>query len=179
MRTVGIIIAVVLAAIAFSGCGSSTSAPEKQRIQAVHDRAEAFQRAVDKVPVPLTENFPLRSMLAEMTKREDLVNHPWYVYVLAETGNVIGYYVAKTVPINACDFLSSTEDVSRQGDNQSLVLTAPSLDGIFYGGAGSSGGCDVFVFQDQSSGAIIKLGGVKFFVADKPLSLKAEAITVE
>lgn len=153
-----------------------------QRKESVKARADTFSKAERKYPLPKTENFPLRRMLIEMTKREDLANHPWYVYVLADTGNVIGYYVAKTAPINACNFLSSTEVITSGEDDGSdgsgsgnVVVHAPSIDGVFYGNSQ----CDVVVFEDYTTSAIVKLGDVKYFVADKPLNLEAEAISVK
>lgn len=184
MRKLTILIALCLVTFLGLTAESCQSDPgSKQRSESVKDRATTFDRAEKKYPLPHTENFPLRKMLVEMTKREDMENHPWYVYVLADTGNVIGYYVAKTVPINACDFLSSTETITDGGDaagtgSGNVVVSAPSVDGIFYGGGGASGACDVFVFEDYSTDAIVKLGSVKYFVADKPLNLDAEAIKV-
>lgn len=160
-----------------SSLGGWPSNPGDQRHYAVDERAAVFQRAANLLPDPVTVNFPLRRMLIEMTKREDLLNHPWYVYMLGMNGNVIGYYVAKTTPINACDFLSSTEDIWTN-DKSSQKMTAPSLDGIYYGGGGVTGGCDTYVFQDYATGAIIKIKGVNFYTADAPLKLQADPIKV-
>lgn len=154
--------------------GDGGDKTENQRKAAVSTRAESFDRAEAKFPVKQNTNFPKRGTLVEMAAREDLVNHPWYVYVLADTGNVIGYYVAETVPINACNYLSSSEE-RYWNDYGSWLMTAPSLDGMYYGQAE----CDVWVFKDANSDAIIKLGGIKFFVADQPLNVEAEAIRVE
>ena len=90
---------------------------------------------------------------------------------------MVGYYVAKTVPINACNFLSSTEVVDSTS-NGKVVLTAPSLDGIYYGGAGASSGCDAWFFFDSATDALIQIRGVNFFTADQPLRLEAKPITV-
>ncbi len=146
---------------------------EVQRNKSIETRANTFARAERAVPVPHTENFPLRKTLAVMTERDDLLNHPWYVYILGMNGNVIGYYVSKTDPINACDFLSSTEDETDHG-----ILTAPSLDGIYYGGGGSASGCDAWVFQDEATGALIKIRGMNFYAADQPLKVSAQPIKV-
>lgn len=188
-RVTTLIVAVLAAtmlvlATACDGDGNNNK-QAKQRSAAVSSRADAFSRAEAKFPTPRTENFPLRSLLVEMTKREDLVNHPWYTYVIADTGQTLGYYVTKTPPINKCNFLSSTQDalkvnLSGGGDADAVLpLTAPSLDGIYYGGGGASGACNQWVMQDYSTGALITLGDVKYFVADRPLSLEAEAIRVE
>lgn len=172
---------LILAALAAVGIFMLTTAEscdeskqDAQRRHSVNTRASAFARAERAVPVPKTENFPLRKTLAVMTERDDLLNHPWYVYILGMNGNVIGYYVAKTDPINACDFLSSTEDAS-----DGYVLTAPSLDGIFYGGGGAASGCDAWVFQDAATDALIKIRGMNFYAADQPLRLEADPIRVK
>lgn len=181
-RVILVVLAVVLGATLLAGC-MDPPASDIQRKESVQTRAETFARAQAKYPVPHTENFPLRRLLVEMTEREDLANHPWYTYVLSDVGNVIGYYVTKTPPINKCNFLSSTQEVTNgygenTGDNN-VILTSPSLDGIYYGGGGASGACNQWVFEDQSTGALITLGDVKYFVSDKPLNIEAEAIRVK
>lgn len=160
------------------GMGASecddTNVDDKQRESSVKARAQTFAKAEAKIPLPTTSNFPLRQTLVEMTKREDLANHPWYIYVLGDAGNQIGYYVGKTAPVNACNFLSSTQKVKEDYDGGNLILQAPSIDGIYYGNAQ----CNVWVFLDYASGALIKIGDVKFFTSDKPLNVNSEAIKV-
>lgn len=152
---------------------------DQQRKEAVSQRAEIFDRAVAVVPPPKPVNFPLRRALAEFTKREDLLDHPWYVYILGDNGNTVGYYVSKHAPVNSCTFLSSTEQVWSGENGKSQVLTAPSLDGIYYGGSGASSGCDEWFFFDYASDAMIKIRGMHFYVADQPLRLEAAPITVK
>jgi hypothetical protein len=161
-----------------TACAEENDKVAAQRDRSIKTRADTFERAERAVPVPKTENFPLRALLAEMTIREDKVNYPWYIYILGDNGNTIGYYVGKTVPVNKCNFLSSTESV-RSSDYGNLVLTAPSLDGIYYGGSGASGACDAWVFQDVATSALITIRGVKFYTSDRPLRLEADAITVK
>jgi len=157
---------------------SENSKSATQRNESVRTRTEVFGAAEAKFPIPRPKNFPLREALVRFTEREDLLDHPWYVYIIADTGNILGYYVAKQVPVNSCTFLSSTENV-RDDDDGNLILTAPSLDGIYYGGGGASAGCDEWFFFDGATDAMIKIRGVKFFVADQPLKLEAEPILVE
>ena len=146
----------------------------KNRKDAVEQRNEVFARARAMAPEPALSNFPTRKALVEFTERQDMLDHPWYVYILSDTGNAIGYYVAKTRPVNSCNFLSSTEDIRSNG----VVATAPSLDGIYYGGSGASAGCDEWFFFDSATNALIEIRGVKFFTADQPLRLEAEPIQV-
>lgn len=173
---VGLLSLFAVIAMGSDDCGGGGK-QDAQRENSVAARASTFDRAEKAAPMPQSVNFPLRKALVEMTKRQDMIDHPWYVYILGDNGNQIGYYVAKTTPINACDFLGSTEDVYNS-DNGNLVLTAPSLDGVFYGGGGASSGCDAWFFFDVSSDALITIRGVKFYVADAPLRLDAAPIKV-
>lgn len=153
----------------------NTSAPQdQQRAASINTRAAAFARAEAAVPIPKTVNFPIRKALAEMTSREDLTNHPWYIYLLGDNGNTIGYYVAKYPPVNACNFLGSTQDVKYDSDGN-LILQAPSLDGVYYGAAS----CDWWVIFDAGTNAMIKIRGLKFYLADQPLALDAQPIKVK
>lgn len=180
MRRIGLYVAMTLVGlmVVLGASECEETSTEKQRSDAVDKRGKVFHRAEKKYPIPdqALNNFPLRQALVKMTEREDLVNHPWYVYILGENGNVIGYYVAQHSPVNSCNFLSSTEDT----DNDSgVVLTAPSLDGVYYGGGGASAGCDSWFFFDAATDAMIRVRGMAFYTADSPLNLDAKAIKVE
>src|SRR3990167_3469445 len=175
------LLVVVLLALFVTATASSCDKEnigEDQRKQSVATRTQSLKEAEAKFPISHPKNFPLREALVRFTEREDLLDHPWYVYIIADTGNILGYYVAKQVPVNSCTFLSSTENVLTEGIEGTVVLTAPSLDGIYYGGGGASAGCDEWFFFDGATDAMIKIRGVKFFVADQPLKLEAEPILV-
>jgi hypothetical protein len=179
MRRLTLIPLILLAMLVLMGgssCGESEEG--KQRNASISQRGKAFSRAEKRFPLPQTVNFPLREALVKMTQREDLPNHPWYVYLIADTGNTIGYYVAQHSPVNSCSFLSSTEDVETAYEG-TIVLTAPSLDGIFYGGGGSSANCDSWFFFDAATDAMVRIRGMDFYVSEAPLNLDAKAIKVE
>lgn len=167
-------IIAVLMAIVLVACQSDE---DKIREADVDFRFDTYARAAALHPDPQIENFPARESLVEFAIRTDLLEHPWYVYILADTGNVIGYYVARQRPVNSCTFLSSTEDIEVKS-SVPIVLTAPSLDGIYYGGSGASAGCDAWFFFDAATDAMIEIRGVKFFISDQPLLLEAEPIVV-
>lgn len=173
------IVAFILLGLLLAGCGNGNKTATKQRKQAIAERAAAFSRAEKVSPTFKPTNFPLRKALNEFTERQDQLNHPWYIYLLGENGNAVSYYVGKTVPINACDFLSSTEDVKTVGANDAaVVLTAPSLDGVYYGGSGASSGCDSWFFFDQATNALIQIRGVHWYASDRPLKVDAAPIKV-
>jgi hypothetical protein len=172
---------VSLLALMFSALGAVVGAkavglsrsPSDNRKDAVESRNEAFNRAKSLYPDPRTSNYPLRKALVEFTQRQDKIHHPWYIYILGDNGNTIGYYVGKTVPENACNFLSSTEDVYKSGDGN-LKMQSPSYDGVYYGNAA----CDAWFFFDAATNALIQIRGVNFYTSDQPLRLDAKAIKV-
>jgi hypothetical protein len=128
-----------------------------------------FARAEKLYPVPNTKNFPARESLIKYTERQD-EPHVYYVYVITGTGTILGYYVAQSFPVSTNAFLSSTEDITQWG-----IATAPSLDGIYYGGSGSSSGSGWFFF-DATTNALVTIYGdgvLGIFVADQPLKVDA------
>jgi hypothetical protein len=153
---------------------SSCTTAEIQRDKSVQSRAEMFAKAEVQVPQPIPNNFLARKMLAKYVERQDTPDHPFYIYILSDMGTNIGYFVAQAAPVNINAFLSSTEDATSYG-----VLTAPSLDGIYYGGSGSSQGGDGWFFFDAATDALIVLYGVKMFVSDQPLKIDVKPFTVE
>lgn len=176
------VLASILTALVLVACGIGGGGPDstQQRKKSNEFRTAAMNRAEGVAPLSGTKNvnFPLRKLLIEWNNRSDLVNHPWYVYIRGDQGNVIAYYVATTQPVSTCNFLSSTQDVDHD-DNGNLILTAPSIDGMFYGGSGAEGGCG-WVLKDYNSSAIVVLAGNTHFDAlDKPLNIDAEAIRIK
>ena len=162
---------------AAASCENGNEKANRQRDRSIETRAQMFDRAEAKIPIPRTINFPLRSVLAEYTRRQDLINHPWYTYILSDTGQVTHYFVSTSVPVNSCAFLSSTEDIV-ESEGTDLVLTAPSLDGIFYGGAGAAAACDGWIFIDAASGAMGMAFGTKIMTFDSALILETEPILI-
>jgi hypothetical protein len=170
---------VLAAAILAAGCGAaairaySGPSPSDARKHAVENRADNFNRAASLVPDPHNTNFPLRRALREFSDREDLLHHPWYVYLLGDNGNTIGYYVAKYPPENSCNFLSSTQDVYHD-DHGNLPMQSPSYDGVYYGGSV----CDEWFIFDAATNALVKFRGFHYYVADQPLRVDAKPIKV-
>ena len=56
-----------------------------------------------------------------------------------------------------------------------IKMASPGLDGVYYTGGCNSG--EAFFF-DAETDAFIGLSGLKYFVADQPLNLDAEPISV-
>lgn len=166
-----LLIASVILTIILTTVGCSTASQQRQ--EAISQRAQMFALAQAKYPIPQTTNFPAREALVKYTERQDIKGHLYYVYVVADTGTIFGYYVSSTPPVSTNAFLSSTEDSTQYG-----VLTAPSLDGIYYGGSGASSGAGWFIF-DAETDALITIFGFNIFVADQPLAIDAKPILIK
>ena len=160
----------LLALVMLSACDVGPSQGTKNRTSAVSQREDNFARAQALYPAPNQTNFPIRKALVKYTERQDLENHPWYIYLLGMDGKFIGYFVGQTYPVNSCNFLSSSEEV-RDDTQGNLILTAPSLDGIFYGGGGATSGCGAYFFFDATTDAMQTFVSPMWIAQDQPLVL--------
>jgi len=158
-----------------AGCTTGSTQPNnrQQSQDAIKQRAATYAKAVDQIPTPNITNFPRRKTLVEAVLRQSAPNHPWYVYVLGQNGNVVNYFVAKSVPVNDCDYLSNTEAPSDHWES-TVVLSAPSLEGIYQ----SASGCETLTFFDATTNAEIQVTGMQTYIADRPLKVSAEPIKV-
>jgi hypothetical protein len=167
-RLISVLAIVGLFVFLATGCMEPTK-QEQQRENAVNARANSFSRAEKQYPAPIPNTYPERKLLIDVVNAQSSENHPWYVYQFGVNGNVVRYFVSKQFPVNNCDYLSSTEDVT----SNSVVLHAPSLLGIY-----QSGDCGTYVFEDQITGAIETAPINSVTVSDKPLTLKVGAVRV-
>ncbi len=173
-----IVVAICIATIFLfgapnSGCGTENSTLNEQRQASVDQRTASMAKAEAKYPVPANTNFPIRGVLQEYTKKQDLINHPWYTYVFSDTGAITHYFVSTTLPVSTNAFLGATDTIVYT-EGGSLVMQAPSLDGIYYGGSGSSSNQNGWIFIDANTGALGVIYGCKIMTFDAPLLLETE-----
>ena len=171
------IIATAVAVIALAACQAEGTPAEQAREQNVEAQGQMMARATAAVPVPQTTHFLARQNLAEYMGRMDDPVKVWYIYEMADTGSVLGYYVSRTYRQSVCTFMTPPEEVRhRRGTNgnTSVVVTAPALDGIYYG----DGGCETVFFFDQNSDAMI-FTSMRFRASDVPLDIDAPLIGVQ
>lgn len=183
-RLFGTAIGVALMGLFLAACDPSQAASSSQaakRAEAANRAAQddVMARATAQTPVPQIKNFLARKNLAEYMKRMDDPAKTWFVYVIADNGAKLGYYVASTYPQSSCSFMTPPQQVkevsvSGQGSNPIAITSAPSLMGVYYSG----GGCDNTFFFDANSSALIMLTGVKTWTSDVPLNVDAPLITV-
>ncbi len=167
------VMALVLFGAPNSGCATENAQLNEQRQASVDQRTQSMAKAEAKYPVPINSNFPIRGVLQEYTERQDLVNHPWYTYVFSDTGAITHYFVSTTLPVSTNAFLGATDTIVYT-EGGSLVMSAPSLDGIYYGGSGSSSNQNGWIFIDANTGALGVIYGCKIMTFDAPLLLETE-----
>lgn len=162
----------VAAALALAGC-----LPDDTQRQGARVQEDLMGRAMSKVAVPETQNFLTRESVAKWMRRQDTPDRPHYVYIFADTGQVIGYYVAQSRPVSTCTFMTPPmREYSVAGSGPNPLGPAPALDGVYYG---SGGACDQWFFFDAATDAMVEVSGFKIFTSDAPLAINADPIRVE
>src|SRR6478609_4454796 len=180
-RILSLILMLVVVGGFVAACDTTQQGQDENRKTAVQDRESNYDRASARWPAPTDlSNFPMREALVKYTERQDLVNHPWYTYIMTMNGQYIGYFVTETYPQSTCNFLSSTERFVDLPDAQWGAASAPSYDGIFYGGGGASAACESMFFFDKTTNAMITFGGpIAYFTSDAPLQIDVQQLTTQ
>ena len=157
-----------------TGCGQQ---PPTARDANVAVQKSLMARATATVPVPQVSNFLSREAVAKQVKRLDEKGKLFYVYILADNGQQMGYYVSNTRPVSVCALLTPPDDLGHVSDSlghASQLMKAPGLGGT-YGG----GDCRAVFFFDAQTDTYIEVNGLNYFVSDQPLSVKSDPITVK
>lgn len=180
MKLKSLAIAAVLGAMMFgiSGCYEDSNATSS-REQGEKDQEGIMSRAVSSSPTYQPQHFLTREAVNKWMEVMDTPAKTFYVYLLGNNGNHIGYYVAQTRPICSSARLTPPDRVvNRSTGTGNRVMTstrvdAPALDGVY-----NAGPCDSYFFFDAETDAYIEIQGLNFFVADQPLSIDVEPIRV-
>lgn len=164
-------------ALSVVGCKPAKSEPSSSE-RGAREQESVMKMAQNKVPVPRVTNFLTREAVAKWVKRMDAPQKLFYVYILADTGNVIGYYVAQTRPVTECALMTPPQRREKADLGQytgHMAMPSPALDGVYYTGGCNNG--EAFFF-DAETDAFIGISGLKYFVADQPLNIDADPINV-
>lgn len=153
-----------------SAGGSDDEELDDNREHSVRIREDTMGRANAQHPIPTVDNFPMREALIEFTMRQAQEGAVYYIYLYDMMGDPYAYIVGQTYPISTCNFLSSSERVIDVADT-AFVVTAPSLDGMYYGGGGASAACQGFFVFDASTDALIVFQAPSMLVSDQLLNL--------
>lgn len=171
-RIAAIALAVVVS-IGLVGCNEATSDSRKegQKVQ-----ESIMKRAQGTVPTYVPSHFLTRKAVDKWMKRMDTPSKTFYIYLVADNGQKLGYYVGQTRPISSCTLLTPPDrkEYGKYSDQGMISVSAPSLDGVY-----GKGGCDSYFFFDAATDAYVEIKGLNFFVSDQPLSIDVDPIKVK
>ncbi|WP_019558521.1 hypothetical protein [Thioalkalivibrio sp. ALE12] len=172
MRTVIATIALAATALTLSGCNEASTSQQQETA-----RDNIMDRAHQSVRIPEVSNFLTREYVAEYMRRMDEPNKTFYVYVVADTGQMLGYYVARSAPVNICTFLTPPDRVERTTSSSvgRVLRKASGADGVYYGDSA----CNTEYFFDAETDALVQIQGLNLFVSDQPLEMDAKPIRVQ
>jgi hypothetical protein len=125
-----------------------------------------MERAISAQPVPQVNNFLTRKAVAKWMERMDVPDKLFYIYVIADNGAKIGYFVAQYRPVSTATFLTPTQRLHDDYD-WGVTMNAPSLDGTYYGSGSAS---SQYFFFDAETDAFIELQGLNYILMDQPLA---------
>lgn len=162
---------IALSLFTLTACNGQSTSERQERA-----RTEVLDRADQAVPTPIIKNFIARKTVAEFMRRMDQPNKLFYVYIVADTGNIIGYYVSRGKPVSSCLNMTPPDRIDESGVQSDVVRTAPSLNGLYNAG---SGACNSTYFFDAQTDALVEISGLNLFTADQPLDVEAEPINVK
>lgn len=169
MQLIRLLLITLCAALALTGCKIEASS----RDQNMKAQQSLMARATAAVPVPQINNFLAREAVAKQVRRLDEKGKLFYVYILGQNGQQVGYYVSNTRPVSTCALLTPAQEVEHY-NGATAVLGTPSLGGVY----GFGGGCNSHFFFDAATDAYVEISGLPFFVADQPLAVDAAPIKV-
>lgn len=148
-----------------------TEEPDDRKLDA-QTQTETINRLQAALPAPRVNYAPTRRSVIDWIERWDAPDKVAFVYLMADNGQMLGYYVARGLPVSYCVGLTPPDRIIRQHE-MDLVVAAPALDGVYYSG----GDCNHFYLFDAGTDAYIEFGGgVRFFVSDQPLPVEAEPL---
>lgn len=138
------IAAVGVAVLALTGCTEPT-ADEKSR-------DDAYQKVMERQPGKTLEYSPTRETINFWVDTWNEEGKLSYVYLQNTSGDVIGYYVLKGLPVSYCAQISPPDYVDHGSSGSNVARKAPANDGAYYG----EGNCNTFYGQDATSGSYIE-----------------------
>lgn len=169
-RAVLAVFVLVALVVGLTACGSSEN--EKAHENQANVRQRIFAKLSKQEPLEEPTFSPTRRTINFWTKTwgHD-PNKLAYVYMMAENGQLTGYYVFKGPPVSECAAMTETyEFVDPKNDDSStdFMVPAPGVDGAYYSG----GQCSVYYGIEALNGSFTEFslsGGQSFKLFDKPL----------
>ena len=162
-----------LAAVLLAGCANLGSTDDLDVAKETQQKVMAA--ATGAVPPYEPSAFPARVDINRYLKETELAGE-WYTYALNWQGEPIFYVVSDSKPRNICVSITAP-DRKVKGSQGNVVMSAPALDGVYYGGAD----CNSWYLWDATTGTFIELSGQGFSLLSTraPLLLETDPVQLE
>lgn len=158
---------IIMAALLLSLLMACNERPSDLTV-AGETQADVMHRAVSSVPAYRPQAFPARENINWYLQENEEAS-VWYVYAISMDGTPLFYLVSDMKPLNICVSITAP-DRRVSGNNGAVVLSAPALDGVYYGGAG----CDAYYVRDVQTSNFIELAGRTFTLISSKVPLDIE-----
>lgn len=173
IRAIGVFVLIALllstsAFVVFAG-DPTTGVQKQEQIK----QEENQKRLIERQPAPQLDYSVERENLIERMKRQNDPALVGYIYLLADTGQVIATYVTKSKPTSMGAYLTSYDVlIDRTGklcSNSSLTTDCYTVESPDYDGAYGTDPDGIFFFTD--TGAMVEWSG-RYVWTDQPLIVK-------
>lgn len=155
------ILAMVALILVAAGCED----PNNDLRESREVQQDVMDDAIDAVPAYRPTGFPARLDINRYLQETEDGSSEWYTYALNKDGEPIFYVVSDGKPRNICVSISSPDRL-----HEGVVVSAPALDGVYYGGAN----CDAYYFWDATTGNYIEIAGQTFTLISTKVPLALE-----
>lgn len=134
-------------------------------------------RAINAVPAYVPSEYTAREDI-NWSLQETEGRHTWYVYALSMDGQPLFYVISDVLPRAKCVSITPPDRFRNKSGHSGVVMSAPALDGTYYGGGGN---CDVYYLRDAQTGGYIQLTSrsMTIIAAKVPLSIETDRLRLE
>ena len=165
MYKMGILLVIMVIGLIAMGCDT---VEDDRRVSQI-TQENVMDRAIKAVPPYIPNAFPAREdinwYLTETETRDT-----WYIYALNKDGLPIFYIVSDMKPRNLCTSITAP-DRRVYGSSGSVALSAPALDGVYYGTTNCG---DTYYFRDVTTGNFVEIAGQSFTLISSKYPLNIE-----
>lgn len=167
-------ISTVMGVLALLLTACPTEVPSSEKVD-VSAKNAAVDRIRKQLPIPSIDYAPVRRTIIDWNKRWDAPDKVSFIYLMADNGQFIGYYVARGLPVSYCVGLTPSDQIHIDRNGAAITRSAPDLDGVYYDGDD----CNRYYFFDATTDAYIEFGGgIRFFIADQPLPVTVRPLGI-
>lgn len=141
-------LAMIVAVMVISSCTSSNDQGQREESQTQQSN---YDQLVAQDPAHTMNYSPTRKTINFWIDTWNKPGQLAYVYLMNESGDLIGYYVLQGPPVSMCTSLTPNYKIYEYNGGQ-MSVPAPGIDGVYYSG----GECNTYYGKDAQTGAYVE-----------------------